>query len=66
MTTEIDVYRSAKPLIDQHGEDAPIHAAMRVDELSKAGDLEGAAVWKHILQAIDALRVKPKLGSAKH
>ena len=32
MPDEIDIYRSAKLLIDQHGEDAPIFAAMRVDE----------------------------------
>ena len=29
----LDIYTSANELIKQHGEDAPIHAAMRHDEL---------------------------------
>ncbi len=31
MTSDIDIFRSAQALIKQHGEDAPIHAAMRAD-----------------------------------
>ena len=41
MTSNLDNYRSANELIEQHGEDAPIHAAMRADELMGAGDMEG-------------------------
>jgi hypothetical protein len=52
---ELDIYRSAKALIDQHGEDAVIHAAMRADELLDAGDLDGAATWRRIIQAIEEL-----------
>jgi len=37
---DLDNYRSARLLIDQYGDEAPIHAAM----LEK-GDLEGQAVW---------------------
>ena len=33
MTPDLDIYRAAKLLVDQHGADAPIEAAMRVDEL---------------------------------
>ena len=55
MPTEIDIYRSAKLLIDQHGEDAPIFAAMRVDELFAAGDLEGSRVWRRVPRAIKVL-----------
>ena len=29
--------------MDQHGDEAPIHAAMRADELLSKGDLEGQA-----------------------
>ncbi len=36
-------------------EDAPIHAAMRADEMLDAGDLDGLAVWKRILKAVDEL-----------
>ena len=37
------IYRSAKLLIDQHGDEALIHAAMRADEFLDRGDLDGAA-----------------------
>lgn len=55
MPSEIDIYRSAKLLVDQHGEDAPIFAAMRVDELFAAGDLDGSRVWRRVLRAIKVL-----------
>ena len=44
MTSNIDIYQTANELIKQHGEDAPIHAAMRADELLDAGDMDGQAV----------------------
>ena len=55
MTSDIDLYRSANELIEQHGEDAPILAAMRADELMEAGDMEGRAVWLRIVKAIEEL-----------
>ncbi len=56
MTSELDIYRSANELINQHGEEAPIEAAMRADELMEAGDMEGEAVWLRIGRAIEELR----------
>ena len=56
MTDDLDIYRTANELIKQHGDDAPIHAAMRADELLDAGDLDGQAVWKRVLKAIEELR----------
>ena len=41
MIGDLDIYRSAKLLIDQHGDEAPIHAAMRADEPHEAGDTAG-------------------------
>ena len=55
MTSPIDIFRTANELIKQHGEDAPIHAAMRADELLDQGDMDGVAVWKRILKAVDEL-----------
>ena len=55
MTEDIDVYRSAKVLIREHGEDAPIHVAMRADQMLEGGDLDGLAIWKRILAAVDEL-----------
>ncbi len=37
-------------------EDAPIHAAMRADAMLDTGDLDGHAVWKRILRAIEELQ----------
>ena len=37
MTSDLDIYRSAKLLIDQHGEDAAIFAAMQADKRLEAG-----------------------------
>ena len=45
MTSDLDISRSAAVLIKRHGGDAPIHAAMRADELLAAGDVDGYAVW---------------------
>ena len=43
MPDEIDVFRTAKILVDQHGEDAPIFAAQQADKCLEAGDLDGKA-----------------------
>ena len=53
---EIDIWRSAKLLVDQHGADAPIRAAQRADELLAAGDIEGRALWLRILAAVKGLQ----------
>ncbi len=50
-----------------HGEDAPIEAAMRADAVLEAGDLDGLAVWKRILKAVEELQgTAPKSGEAVH
>ncbi len=41
MIPDLDIFRSAQVLIKQHGEDAPIHAAMRADAMLELGDLGG-------------------------
>ena len=51
-------------LIDQHGADAPIHAAMRADKLLDRGDLDGRAVWLRILDAVRQLLATD--GPVKH
>ncbi len=56
MTSDLDIYCSAKLLIDQHGEDAARYAAMRADALLEGGDMEGRRVWLSILKAIEELR----------
>ncbi len=44
MVDDLDIDRSAKLLIDQHGEDAPTVAAMQADKWGEAGDMEGRRV----------------------
>jgi hypothetical protein len=56
MISDLDIYRAAKLLIDQHGEDAPIRVAERADELLEVGDFEGAAIWRAILDAVEELQ----------
>jgi len=53
--SDLDIYRAAKVLIDHHGNDAPIYAAMRADELLVAGDVEGQRTWLRIVKAVEAL-----------
>lgn len=55
MVTERDIWATAKMLVDQHGTDAPIHAAMRADAMRDRGDVDGQAVWKRIMRAAEEL-----------
>ncbi len=55
VTENIDIWRAAKLLVDRHGDEAPVHAAMRADELLAKGDIEGQRVWMRILRAIEEL-----------
>ncbi len=67
MIPDLDIYRTANLLIQQHGQDAPIHAAMRADAMLEAGDLDGYAVSKRILRAVEVLqRVEPGSGAQVH
>ena len=60
MTSDLDIYRTATLLIKQHGDEAAIHVAMRVDGFLEAGDLDGAAVWRRIIRAIEELQRKER------
>ncbi len=67
MIPGLDIYRAAGVIIKRYGLDAPIHAAMRADAMLEAGDLDGLAVWKHILRAVEELQgAKPNSGEAVH
>ncbi len=56
MIPDLDIYRSAQMLVKRHGQDAPIHAAMRADAMLEKGDLGGYAVWKRVLKAVEELQ----------
>lgn len=55
MTEEIDIWRTAKLFVDRHGNEAPVHAAMRADELLAEGDIDGQRIWLRVLRAIEDL-----------
>ncbi len=42
-------------LIEQHGDDASIHAAQEADACLEKGDLDGKAVWMRVIRAIKEL-----------
>ena len=56
MISERDIYRTANLMIRKHGSKAHIHAAMRADEFSEKGDLDGQRTWLRIIRAIEDLR----------
>ncbi len=60
MIPDLDIYRSAQVLVKQHGQDAPIEAAMRADAMLDKGDLDGCAVWKRIIKAVEELLSKER------
>ncbi len=67
LISDLDVYRSANVLMKHHGQNAPIKTAMRADAMLEAGDLDGYAVWRRILRAVEELqRAAPKPGEAVH
>jgi hypothetical protein len=55
MITEWELWACAHHYIREHGEDAPIIAAMRADELLAAGDLDGFRTFQSIVRRIGQL-----------
>ena len=56
MITELDVHRTAKLLIDKHGEAAAVlTASEQAEKLWRQGDAEGAATWERVAGAIAAV-----------
>ncbi len=56
LTSDLDIYRTARLLVDEHVEEASIEAAMRADKRLEAGDLDGRAVWLKVLRAVKELQ----------
>lgn len=55
MTPERHIWACANSLLQQHGKDAWFHASQRADALLLAGDLDGNAMYRAILQRIAEL-----------
>jgi hypothetical protein len=56
VTSDLDTYRAAVALIDQHRDSATIIAAMRADALLDEGDIDGVAVWRRIMRTVGELQ----------
>ncbi len=56
MIRDLDIYHSANVLIREHGEDAALEAAMWADAMLEKGGLEGLAVWKRIVRAVEEMQ----------
>ena len=52
MTPERHIWACANSLLQQHGKYAWFHASQRADALLLAGDLDGNAMYRDILQRI--------------
>lgn len=52
----LDIYRSAKLLIDRHGDQALGQAKFRAMSMRQDGDPVGEAVWQRILEAVVELQ----------
>ena len=47
MVSNLDVFRSANVLVDRHGAEAPIEAAMHADAMLERGGLDGQRATGH-------------------
>jgi hypothetical protein len=55
MIPEIDIWRAASLMLKRYGEKALEESAERADELFAEQDLDGAAVWRRIIDAVGQL-----------
>lgn len=58
MTSELDIYRSAKLWLGRHGDAAIVAARRMVKAMRKTGDAAGADTWLRIIVAIEELQRK--------
>ena len=64
LTSDPDIFRTTKLAIDQHGDEAALRADGRADLLLEDGDLDGSAVRRRILAAIEELQRGRQEGEA--
>jgi|AraplaMF_Col_mMF_1032025.scaffolds.fasta_scaffold00048_125 hypothetical protein len=63
---EIDIWRSAKFLIDCHGQSALREAALRLGKCQAGLDFEGARNWARIHQAVAEWSAFPSRWTTYH
>ena len=55
MIPEIDIWRAATLMLKRYGDKALEQSDRRVDELTAAGDHDGADTWRRITRAVEQL-----------
>jgi hypothetical protein len=63
MLAEIDIYRTAKIMIKQHGQGALLEAKHRIERYHSIGNASGMRVWGRIADAIETLMIPPHLST---
>jgi hypothetical protein len=67
MPTQRNVYMAANLLVQQHGKEAPLFAAMNMESLAERGDQTGRALWLRVLDAIKEIQARePARGTRIH
>ena len=67
MTTDLDVFRSAKVLVNKHGTGAVLEAATRAQTMLNNGDLDGRWLWLRVMRAVEVLlQTRPGDGEKVH
>lgn len=60
MISDIDIWRCAQLMINNHGDEAAMEAATMADDFLSKGNIEAQRVWCRIIKAIDDLqKVQP-------
>jgi hypothetical protein len=55
LVSDSEIFRAARLLIDQHGEEASLRAAVRADDLLEGSDVIGSTAWHRFLGAVEEL-----------
>jgi hypothetical protein len=55
MIPDIDIWRCAQLMINNHGEEAALEATTMADDFLSKGNIEAQRVWMRIAKAIDGL-----------
>jgi hypothetical protein len=60
VTSPSEIYRTARLLVEEYGEMAPVGAALRADHLEQTGDKRGSALWLRIVKAAEDLLTRER------
>jgi hypothetical protein len=63
MIAEIDIYSSAKVIMDQYGDRALLEAMNRLEKYRHIGNNHGMNVWRRIADAIETLQIPAHLST---